>query len=795
MLLTGANTYSGGTSIFPGTLVAAADNALGSGPVQLIAGTLVISAGVRLPNQVNFVAGGVLNNAGMLNNDVLDIPIASETVINSGIINGNVQLGGATDIVQLFTGSQISGNLNLSGTSSSTLILDGSGRQLLSLAVAGTLTNNGSLVKQGSGTWTIDRALGAPLGTEVLAGILVVDAALSTAQINIFTGAVLQLNSGGSVGKLVNDGLLIFSGSGTARHDEAISGSGSVIQDGTGTTILGGTNSYIGGTVINLGTLLVDNPQALGTGDVIVNGGVLGADPQPINVLGNYTQNAGGALQLNIASRTTGQFDVLNVAGNASLNGTLRLVNQGYQPQTGDRLRLINTGGVVTGRFSQLTNPFTLAAGFNTIDLVYARQSVTLEFLTLNTPLPPGTPTPVVVMTTDFSSFALTPNQLAAASLLDVVQLNPRAANLVAFLNEEPFANLPADFNKISPESLTAFFQIGFSNSNIQRLNLEDRMDEIHQGSNGFSSNMKVNGATVNVDDKAGVDGKSSKGIVEPVLQPEPENRWGVWVTGFGDFVNVDADGNANGYDFTTGGVNLGVDYRLTDQLAIGVLGEYSHTWTTLDPSGHINVDSGRGGMYATWHDHGIYVNGAIYGGYDNYDSSRSGLAGQATGSTEGAEWSTFITCGYDFHFGHLTVGPLVSLQYTNVAIDGFSEQGSLAPLQIHSDSVESLRSDVGFRMLYQWQIGTIIIQPSLKAAWEHEYKYSAIPITAGIAGIPGPSATFYGPSEGHDSAVVSAGVSVQLTRALSIYVNYDGQLGRENYDSNAVAGGIRISF
>jgi autotransporter-associated beta strand protein len=82
MLLTGANTYSGGTSIFPGTLVTAAENALGSGPVQLIAGTLVISAGVRLPNQVNFVAGGVLNKAGMLNNDVLDIPIASETVIN-----------------------------------------------------------------------------------------------------------------------------------------------------------------------------------------------------------------------------------------------------------------------------------------------------------------------------------------------------------------------------------------------------------------------------------------------------------------------------------------------------------------------------------------------------------------------------------------------------------------------------------------------------------------------------------------------------------------------------------------
>jgi outer membrane autotransporter protein len=42
---------------------------------------------------------------------------------------------------------------------------------------------------------------------------------------------------------------------------------------------------------------------------------------------------------------------------------------------------------------------------------------------------------------------------------------------------------------------------------------------------------------------------------------------------------------------------------------------------------------------------------------------------------------------------------------------------------------------------------------------------------------------------------VVSAGISVQVTPAISTYVNYDGQLGRGNYDSNAVTGGFRISF
>jgi outer membrane autotransporter protein len=326
-------------------------------------------------------------------------------------------------------------------------------------------------------------------------------------------------------------------------------------------------------------------------------------------------------------------------------------------------------------------------------------------------------------------------------------------------------------------------------------LNLEGRLDDIHSGSNGFSSNMKVNGASVNLEDRADADGKSSKAVVEPILQHAPENRWGVWVTGFGDFVSVDAEGNSKGYDFTTGGVSLGIDYRITDQLTIGVMGDYSHTWTSLQPSGHIDVDSGRGGLYATWYNHGLYFNAAAYGGHNTYDSSRANLGGMATGSTEGAEWSAFISGGYDFHFAQLTVGPIAALQYTDVQVDGFTERGSLAPLQIHSDSNESLRSDVGFRAFYQWQLGKVLLEPSLKATWEHEYKYSALPITAGLAGIPGPSATFFGPSEGHDSAVVSAGLSVQWTPSITTYVNYDGQLGRDNYSSNAVTGGIRISF
>jgi outer membrane autotransporter protein len=290
----------------------------------------------------------------------------------------------------------------------------------------------------------------------------------------------------------------------------------------------------------------------------------------------------------------------------------------------------------------------------------------------------------------------------------------------------------------------------------------------------------------------------------QPVLQPTPENRWGVWVNGWGDFVNVGDQTFAKGYDFTTGGVTIGIDYRLTDHLALGLFGSYSHSWTDLRP-GSIDVNTGRGGLYATWFDRGFslereavgtfYLNAAVFGGYNSYDTSRQALLGPANGNNDGAEFSTFIQAGYDFHFGNFTVGPFAALQYTYVSLNGFTEQGSLVPLRIHSDSQDSLRTDLGLRASYAWRLGSVSLIPSVTAAWEHEYKYSALPITVSAPVFGEQSETFSGPSEGHDSAIINAGVGVQWTPRISTYVAYQGQLGRDRYDSNGVTGGVSFSF
>ena len=99
-------------------------------------------------------------------------------------------------------------------------------------------------------------------------------------------------------------------------------------------------------------------------------------------------------------------------------------------------------------------------------------------------------------------------------------------------------------------------------------------------------------------------------------------------------------------------------------------------------------------------------------------------------------------------------------------------------PLNVSSDIQDSLTTDLGFRGWYDVHFGQIGMRPFVRAAWEHEFLYSALPISASLVNIPGPPATFFSPSLGRDSAVVNAGVSVQWTRSFATYVSYDGQLG-----------------
>lgn len=127
---------------------------------------------------------------------------------------------------------------------------------------SGTITRDSSPIsaftKDGDGTMVIDSNLSLPSGGTISAG-------------------TLQIGNGGTSGALgsgpiTNNATLAFNRSDTITVSSVISGTGSLVQAGSGFTILDGTNTFTGDAVVDSGSLGVDGDSISNLGTLRING-------------------------------------------------------------------------------------------------------------------------------------------------------------------------------------------------------------------------------------------------------------------------------------------------------------------------------------------------------------------------------------------------------------------------------------------------------------------------------------------------------------------------------------------
>jgi autotransporter-associated beta strand protein len=228
--LSKANTYTGLTTVSNGTLALGIENALGSGAVT--------------------VSGGIL--------DVSDFnPTVGAVTVASGSITGTGILTGA--------------GYALTGTGTISAILGGSGSL--------TKTNTGTVILSGSNTYSGVTTISG--GTLAISAIDNLGAASALAANLVFNGGTLQYTGAGTstdrnftltaatTGTIdVTTGNLTISGASAATN-------GALTKTGAGTLTLAGANTHTGLTTVSGGMLAYGIDNALGSGAVTVNGGIL----------------------------------------------------------------------------------------------------------------------------------------------------------------------------------------------------------------------------------------------------------------------------------------------------------------------------------------------------------------------------------------------------------------------------------------------------------------------------------------------------------------------------------------
>jgi fibronectin-binding autotransporter adhesin len=309
LTLTGANTYSGGTTVGAGTL---------SGTTTSLQGAIVNNATVNFDQSTSGTYAGVMSGTGALTK------AGTGTVTLTG---ANTYSGGTTVSAGTLSGTTTS--LQGAISNNATVNFD----QAAAGTYAGVMSGTGVLTKSGAGTTTLTGANTYTGGTTVTAGTLVQGAAGAFVGNTGYTvdGGTLSMNNfdltasslsgtGGTVS--LGTAALTVNQSTDTTYAGVISGTGSLTKSGTGTLTLTGANTYSGGTTLGAGTLAGTSSSLQGA---IVNNATVNFDQSTsgayagvMSGTGALTKSGAGTLTLTGANTYSGGTTV--AAG--TLSGT-----------------------------------------------------------------------------------------------------------------------------------------------------------------------------------------------------------------------------------------------------------------------------------------------------------------------------------------------------------------------------------------------------------------------------------------------------------------------------------------
>ncbi|NJZ47202.1 autotransporter outer membrane beta-barrel domain-containing protein [Escherichia coli] len=746
----------------------ATNTTINTGGIQNISGGSVTDTTLNDGGEQNVKSGGVAVNTVINSGGTQKVNSGgsvTDTTINSGggqyvYVNGNVTKTTITDggILQVDTGgsaSQVTQNSGGAIVTNTSAVLSGTNDKGTFSIAGGSASNmlleNGGLLTVLVGHDASDTTVGS-------------NGTLSVQSGGVLRGTTTLTDNGTLVGNVVqNKGNLYFLNNSAATFAGALTGSGTLTQEG-GNTRFSGLLSQDGGITLQSGaamtmdtlqananvttqsgtTLTLDNGSILtgsvtgdntGAGDMTVRGASvwhLGGD----STVGALTLDNGTVdFRPSATTRLTQAFRPVSlVAESLSGNGTFRM-NTDIASHTGD---MLNVTGNASGNF--------------VLDI----RNTGLE------PVSAGTPLQVVHTGSGDAAFSLNGGKVDAGTW-------------EYYLNKEN-----TDWYLKADSS-----QPGTDNPGTDNPGTDNPVPPVRHTTKSADAVLDMATAPVYVFNS---ELQSLRFRHGDVMQ-NTRSPGGVWGRYTGSDTRI-SGGAGSGYSLTQSGMETGGDtvFDLNDsRLAVGAFVSYTDNSISHNRGGSSTVGSTGGGLYATWFNNdGYYVDGVI-----KVNRFRNELRTWMSDGT--AVKGDYHQNGFG---GSLEAGRTFSLNENtwiqpylrSTAFRAESKDISLDNgMKAKAGTTKSLQGEVGVNLGMNLDVAGTVVRPYLTTAVSHEFSdnnrvriNASYNFTNDISGTTGK----YG-----------AGVSAQLTANAGVWAEASYQNG-ENTESPVTGSvGFRINF
>lgn len=278
------------------------------------------------------------------------------------------------------------------------------------------------------------------------------------------------------------------------------------------------------------------------------------------------------------------------------------------------------------------------------------------------------------------------------------------------------------------------------------------------------------------------------------VQQPEQQNN-GVWGQTFSSWSRTSGNGNAGKLDGNTTGFLLGADRKLADHnVRVGGYFGYSRGDYDVDSRrSSTDTDNYHLGLYAAAQQNAFSLRGALGYTWHKIEGERnvdfSGFSDRLKSDYDANSLLAFTEAGYRFGQPAMNVEPFINLSWIRLHTDSFREDGGAAALSVRNETMNTFYSTLGMRGVTELP-KNVNLYGSL--GWQHAYGDKNTSSRMAFAG----SDAFItqGQAVDEDVMVGDIGVSVQLSRAATLDVGYQGQLGQDTR-INSVNANLRWSF